>query len=89
MHVYPIEEYWRDSKDSYNFYYCKNNPDVCKGNDICEEGHIGLMCENCDRANNYSYESLTNKCKQCDASTFNIIMELLLLFMLAVLFLFN
>lgn len=55
--IYPEKNYWRDSKDSNNLYYCENNPDACMGNDTCREGHTGLLCENCDRLNSYSLDS--------------------------------
>lgn len=64
--VFPKEEYWRDKENSYNFFYCENNPSVCLGKDKCREGHTGLMCENCDKINKYSLDGSSNKCIKCD-----------------------
>ncbi|KAL4428779.1 hypothetical protein ABPG74_001293 [Tetrahymena malaccensis] len=44
--------YWRKSNDSDLVLYCNNLPDNCKGgsfgDNICYEGHIGALCEECD-----------------------------------------
>lgn len=82
-------KYWREFKDSYDFLYCENNPSVCLGNDVCEEGYTGLLCENCDKINGFSMESSSNKCKKCENNKMSIILEMFLIFLLFCLFIFN
>lgn len=53
------------------------------------EGHIGLLCENCDRINRYSFDSTSGKCKKCSKETYPIMLKMTALFFIVVLFLFN
>jgi len=65
---YPKEEYWRFSKDSWNYIYCKTNPSLCLGNDKCEEGYKGILCEECDYTNGFS-RTATGACDICPEGT--------------------
>lgn len=33
--------------------YCFLKPELCIGNDKCQEGYSGALCENCDILNGY------------------------------------
>lgn len=49
---------------------------------------MGLLCEQCDRINNYARDS-DLECKKCDSNKYSIYIQLILLFLLVVMFLFN
>lgn len=57
------------------------------GKDKCEEGHIGLFCELCDRENNFSMESTSSTCKKCDTEDINIVLRLISLIVVFIAFL--
>ncbi|KRX09153.1 Pectin lyase fold/virulence factor [Pseudocohnilembus persalinus] len=62
--IFPNENYWRPNKQTYvDIYYCTNFPENCKGNDTCSEGYTGLLCEQCDRENNY--QKFGDECLKC------------------------
>lgn len=45
------------------FSKCVNGPSYCKGNDTCEVGYAGVLCENCDMKNHYAKSN--GKCEKC------------------------
>ncbi|EAS05865.2 transmembrane protein, putative (macronuclear) [Tetrahymena thermophila SB210] len=72
--------YWRKSNDSDLVLSCNNLPDNCKGgsfgDNICYEGHIGALCEECDIYGQYwthSYaKSAKFSCTRCDQIKNNV-----------------
>ncbi|EWS71413.1 transmembrane protein, putative (macronuclear) [Tetrahymena thermophila SB210] len=75
-----IAGYWRKSNDSDIVLSCNNLPDNCKGgsygDNICYEGHIGALCEECDIYGQYwphSYaKSAKFSCTRCDQIKNNV-----------------
>ncbi|EAS02542.2 transmembrane protein, putative (macronuclear) [Tetrahymena thermophila SB210] len=72
--------YWRKSHFSSLIISCSNLPDNCAGGDygdnICYEGHIGALCEECDIYGNYWGESYAKSskysCTKCSEIKGNI-----------------
>ncbi|EAR91473.2 transmembrane protein, putative (macronuclear) [Tetrahymena thermophila SB210] len=72
--------YWRKSNISDLIISCSNLPDNCDGgnygDDICHEGHIGALCEECDIYGQHwgtSYaKSAKYSCTRCDQIKGNI-----------------
>ncbi|KRX05207.1 hypothetical protein PPERSA_06841 [Pseudocohnilembus persalinus] len=60
----PEKYYWREKEGSYEFYQCQTNLEACTGNDTCQTGYTGTMCEECDFVNEY-YLSQDYKCEKC------------------------
>ncbi|KAL4428780.1 hypothetical protein ABPG74_001294 [Tetrahymena malaccensis] len=65
--------YWRKSNDSDLVLYCNNLPDNCKGgsfgDNICYEGHIGALCEECDQDNKFLQRlNYGSQIKNCNCS---------------------
>lgn len=65
---YPQEKYWRENKNSWDYIYCKTNPDLCLGHDQCKKGYKGILCEECDYINDYS-RTATGTCDICPSGT--------------------
>lgn len=75
--------HWRPSHLSDLVEYCKNKPENCvggfdSGNDLCTEGKIGALCEECDIYGTFWGESYSMaakyECGLCADNTTNIIM---------------
>ncbi|KAM3138145.1 hypothetical protein pb186bvf_009818 [Paramecium bursaria] len=75
--------HWRPDYLNDKAEYCKNQPANCKGgydsgNDLCQEGLIGALCEECDIYQVYwdtKYSmSAKYQCGLCSDSTTNIVM---------------
>jgi hypothetical protein len=47
--------FWRESEDSLELVECILNREACLENSVCEEGHRGVLCEDCQ--NNYQRTS--------------------------------
>lgn len=62
---------------------------MCLGNDKCEQGYAGLLCENCDHMNGYSKELGAKKCRKCTENKTAIIFNLFMVCFLFSLFIFN
>jgi hypothetical protein len=56
--------YWRESEDSLEAFFCKNNKDVCVFNGECQEGYKGRLCEECDNENDF-FKSGKGRCSKC------------------------
>ncbi|KAL4493332.1 hypothetical protein ABPG73_007139, partial [Tetrahymena malaccensis] len=78
--IYTQQGYWRKSEDSILIINCENQISNCVGgsyaNYICQEGHIGALCEECDIhgdywGKNYS-KSAKYSCAMCEKMQFNI-----------------
>lgn len=52
--------------------FCYNNPSACRGNDTCQEGYTGILCEECDTENNYS-QSGYHHCSKCSKKGFLVL----------------
>ncbi|CAK88462.1 unnamed protein product (macronuclear) [Paramecium tetraurelia] len=75
--------YWRPHYQSGEVEECKNKVYNCKGgfdvgNDLCQEGFIGALCEECDIYGSYWGESYSNsakyECGLCQEKTRNQLM---------------
>ncbi|KAL4503050.1 hypothetical protein ABPG72_014279 [Tetrahymena utriculariae] len=77
--------YWRPSKDSDLIQECSNQQSNCVGgkgvgDQLCQEGHIGALCEVCDISARFWLESYSNsnqfscgKCKDTSNNTLKIV----------------
>ncbi|CAD8137809.1 unnamed protein product [Paramecium octaurelia] len=67
--------FWRPNQISDYIELCFKNPTYCEGgwkfgNDLCSQGHIGGLCEECDRydirgAGSFFKDQKQLECKQC------------------------
>ncbi|CAD8189309.1 unnamed protein product [Paramecium octaurelia] len=67
--------FWRPNQISDDIELCFKNPTYCEGgwtfgNDLCSQGHIGGLCEECDRYNirgagSFFKDQKQLECKQC------------------------
>ncbi|EAR88312.2 transmembrane protein, putative (macronuclear) [Tetrahymena thermophila SB210] len=82
--------YWRSiySVEPQDIYYCSNNPSSCQGgsgigNELCNEGHVGAQCLNCDLYGAYWNERFSNvgffQCVKCNSISSNTIKIIVLL----------
>ncbi|KRW99595.1 Pectin lyase fold/virulence factor [Pseudocohnilembus persalinus] len=60
---YPKKGYWREDEESFNYIKCNTLINSCLGNDTCEIGYTGLMCEQCDYNLGYN-KNLQGYCKK-------------------------
>lgn len=67
---------------------------IYKGNDLCEVGHIGVECLECDlydeRGNGSYYRTNYYSCNKCDEIGYNILkmVSLLIIVFIAILIIF-
>lgn len=79
--------YWRENDRSPYIVLCKNKAENCVGglhvgNDICTEGHVGALCEECDVQGSYWPEKYSKsgsyKCAKCSQMGLNAVIILVL-----------
>ncbi|KAL4479632.1 hypothetical protein ABPG72_004228 [Tetrahymena utriculariae] len=76
--------FWRENNMTDAIIECKNNPDACLGEDKCQEGHIGPLCEDCDITGEVygkKYTRINNEvfqCTQCENNFAQIFIMFLL-----------
>ncbi|KRX10337.1 Pectin lyase fold/virulence factor [Pseudocohnilembus persalinus] len=61
--VYPKPGYWRAAIESKDDISLCSNEEWCLGNDTCKEGFTGVLCEVCDKLNDY--ETQGDGCSKC------------------------
>lgn len=49
------------------------------GNDICEKGSKGTLCEECEYENGYYYNDKLKKCSKCDSHNYFIFLQIFLI----------
>ncbi|EAR84930.2 transmembrane protein, putative (macronuclear) [Tetrahymena thermophila SB210] len=78
--IVTMQGYWRKSIDSSLIILCENQQKNCAGgsygNQVCYEGHVGALCEECDLYGSFwgkSY-SISSKysCVECDKVKYNL-----------------
>ncbi|KAL4456739.1 hypothetical protein ABPG73_014765 [Tetrahymena malaccensis] len=90
--IYLKSGYWREEQYSPNIFECVNRQNNCVGqsfgNEVCIQGHIGPLCEECDIFGNFWKESYTKKqkyeciqCQQFNSYIWKLIITPLLIFL--------
>ncbi|EAR84219.2 transmembrane protein, putative (macronuclear) [Tetrahymena thermophila SB210] len=86
--------FWRESETSSDILECSNSKMSCLGgqfygNQICQKGHIGPLCEQCDLAGQYWNQSYTEnhnyQCSLCSDISYNTV-KLVLTFLAIMIF---
>ncbi|KAL4438128.1 hypothetical protein ABPG74_016907 [Tetrahymena malaccensis] len=86
--------FWRESEISSDILECSNSKMSCLGgqyygNQICQKGHIGPLCEQCDLSGQYWNQSYTEnhnyQCSLCSDISYNTI-KLVLTFLAIIIF---
>ncbi|KAL4480533.1 hypothetical protein ABPG72_022288 [Tetrahymena utriculariae] len=86
--------FWRESETSSDVLECSNSKMSCLGgqyygNQICQQGHIGPLCEQCDLSGQYWNQSYTEnhnyQCSLCSEIQYNTI-KLVITFLAIIIF---
>ncbi|KAL4462568.1 hypothetical protein ABPG74_000398 [Tetrahymena malaccensis] len=84
--------YWRENEESDQIAYCGYNPESCQSQSMnskygCIEGYIGTLCQSCDiygQIWNERYSEIfkPGRCYKCEESTFLILVQNFMIFLL-------
>ena len=64
--IIPLPLFWKFNASTNSVLYCANNPSACLGDNKCQKGYNGILCEQCDISTNHRRVEYFN-CTECNS----------------------